>query len=162
MKSSRFILGVLVLVLLTSVIVACGQASASKMQPPAKRVITLAAIEPKGSTTVEKEPFPSEALPEGGGYALVKPDDKGTWVVETYRWDSSTVVVNEGDDVTLEVIGINGKEHPTTIEGYNVNFAVQRGKLTKVNFKADKPGIFKIICSAHQPSMTADLVVLAR
>ena len=35
-----------------------------------ERTIYMAAIEPKGSTTVDKEPFPAEALPAGGGYGL--------------------------------------------------------------------------------------------
>ena len=158
----RIVFVILLLAMSVVLLAACAQAPASKLPPPTKRTITLAAIEPKGSTTVDKEPFPVDALPPGGGYALAAPDKTGTWGVETYRWDSSTIVVNQGDEVTLEVIGINGKEHPTTIEGYNVNFAVKRGQLSKVTFTADKPGIFKVICSAHQPSMTADLVVLAR
>ena len=127
---------------------------------PRERTIYLAAVEQKGGATVDREPFPSSGLPQGGGYALKKPDDKGRWEVSTYRWDPGTIVVNQGDRVTLEVVGINGDEHPFTIEGYWISDVVRRGRVMRVSFVADKAGIFKIICRKHAPSMQADLVVL--
>ncbi len=122
----------------------------------------MAAIEPKGSTTVAKEPFPTASLPPGDGYGIKQPDKEGKWEVSTYRWLPGTIVVYQGDDVTLEIIGINGDEHPSVIEGYNKSFTVRRGEVTKVTFKADKAGVFNIGCGEHQPSMNAQLVVLPR
>ncbi len=138
---------------------ACGGQTASVA--PVERTIYMAAVEPKGGVTVDQEPFPSAALPEGGGYILKEPNADGRWEVETYRWDPGTIVVNQGDVVTLEILGINGKEHPFTIEGYNLSDVVMRGQITRVTFTADKAGIFKITCGVHSPSMQADLVVLA-
>ncbi|MBI2846062.1 MAG: hypothetical protein HYX86_05895, partial [Chloroflexi bacterium] len=97
---------------------------------PAERTVYMAAVEPKGGTNVSDEPFPVIALPEGGGYGLKPPDDTGRWEVETYRWTPGTIVVNQGDEVTLEIIGINGSEHPSTIEGYDLSFVVKRGEIT--------------------------------
>jgi plastocyanin len=128
---------------------------------PRERTVYIAAIEPKGGAHVDQEPYPSAAVPQGGGYALKKPDGKGRWEVSTYRWDPGTIVVNQGDRVTLEIIGINGNEHPFTIEGYWLTGTVRRGQITRLTFTADKAGIFKIICRTHAPSMQADLVVLA-
>jgi hypothetical protein len=62
--------------------------------------------------------------------------------------------------VTLEIIGINGAEHPFAIEGYDVTGTVTRGHVTTVTFTADKADIFRMTCTVHPPSMTADLVVL--
>ncbi len=138
---------------------ACGGQSSSA---PVERTIYMAAVEPKGGQTIDKEPFPAEALPEGGGYILKEPNADGRWEVETYRWDPGTIVVNQGDIVTLEIIGINGAEHPFTIAGYNLSDVVKRGQITRVTFTADKPGIFKITCGIHLPSMQANLVVLPR
>ena len=67
-------------------------------------------------------------------------------------------MVNQGDRVTLEIVGINGKEHPFHIEGYDVSGVVKRGEVTRVTFVADKPGVFKVACEVHEPSMQADLV----
>lgn len=129
---------------------------------PGKRHITIAAVEPKGGTTLDKEAFPSATLPEGEGYVLKAPNDEGRWEVSTYMFMPSQIIVNEGDDVTLEYVGINGKEHPAYIEGYDIAFTVQRGQVTLVNFKADMAGVFQILCPVHHPSMRGELIVLPR
>ena len=102
--------------------------------------LTMVAVEPKGGATVDKEPFPSAALPEGKGYELKSPDAEGRWEVSTYRWEPNQIIVNQGDEVTLEILGVNGAEHPTVIEGYDLSFTVKRGQLTTVTFTADKAG----------------------
>lgn len=140
------------------VLAACAGATEARLEP-GERTIYLAAIEPKGSTTVDKEPFPAP-LPPGGAYILTEPDDTGSWTVETYRWLPSEITVVQGDKVTFEVLGVNGASHPTRIEGYDVTFDVKRGQLTTVTFTADKPGVFRIVCDLHRPAMTGTLMVL--
>jgi plastocyanin len=126
----------------------------------AKRTIVVTAVEPKGGATVDKEPFPETPLPEGGGYVLKKPDEKtGRWEIAVYVWDPRQITVDEGDEVTLEFVGINGALHPTTISGYGKTFELKRGQVNKVTFVADKPGRFEIVCSAHHPTMVAELIV---
>lgn len=135
-------------------------AAVAQTTVPVERTIYIAALEPRGGANVKDEPHPHVPLPSGGGYLLKPPDANGRWEVSTYRWDPGTIVVNEGDRVTFEIIGINGDEHPFTIEGYWLTGTVRRGQLTRLTFVADKPGIFKIICRKHAPAMQADLVVL--
>jgi len=137
--------------------------AASAAPPPATRTFTMAAVEPKGGATVDKEPFPQDPLPEGKGYVLKKPDPHtGRWEVSTYRWEPSQIVVYQGDTVVLEILGVNGDVHPARIEGYVPGFVVRRGHMTRVTFTADKAGFFKIECTTHQPSMVGTLVVLPR
>lgn len=159
MRATMLSISILVL-LIAAATAAC--TAASKQLPPGERTVYLAAIEPKGSTTVDKEPFPTKPLPEGGGYALDGPNDEGIWTIETYRWLPSEITVTQGDTVTLEALGVNGALHPATIEGYDVSFDVKRGEVSQATFTADKAGVFKIVCSAHQPSMTGTLIVLPR
>jgi hypothetical protein len=147
--------------LAAATVAAAGDKDIHGKAAPGKRVITMAAVEPKGGTAVDKEPFPQQALPSGGGYLLKKPDASGRWEVSTYRWLPSQVIVHQGDEVTLEIIGINGDEHPAVIEGYGVSFVVKRGQLTRVTFSADKAGVFRILCDKHHPSMHGELIVLA-
>lgn len=132
--------------------------AAANVANAAKRHIVVTAVEPKGGANVEKEKFPG-ALPEGGGYVLKQPDEKGRWEVAVYVWDPRQIHVDEGDEVTLEFIGINGASHPTTITGYDKTFELKRGEVNKVSFVADKPGRFEIICAAHHPTMVAELIV---
>ncbi len=165
---ARYIVGLLFLgiVGLSALAVACGDSDSKATGPqsiaPMTRTFYMEAVEPKGSTSVEKEPFPSEALPAGAGYKLEAPDEDGKWVVETYTWAPDQIVVNQGDTVNLEIIGINGARHDAEIEGYVDSFVVERGKLTSLSFVADKAGVFKLICHTHQPAMTGELVVLPR
>jgi len=137
--------------------------AASAAPPPATRTFTMAAVEPKGGTTVDKEPFPHHPLPEGKGYVLKEPDPKtGRWEVSTYRWEPSQIVVYQGDTVVLEILGVNGDVHPARIEEYVPGFVVRRGQVTRLTFTADKAGFFKIECTTHQPTMVGYLVVLPR
>ncbi|WP_291174346.1 cupredoxin domain-containing protein [Hyphomicrobium sp.] len=124
----------------------------------AKRHFVVTAVEPKGGANVEKEKFP-DPLPEGGGYVLKKPDDTGRWEVAVYVFDPRQIFVDEGDEVTLEFVGINGASHPITIEAYGQTFELKRGHVNKVTFVADKPGRHSIICSAHLPTMISELIV---
>lgn len=128
----------------------------------AKRFFTIAAVEPKGGTTVDKEPFPTAALPEGNGYVIKKPDQTGRWEVSAYVWQPSQIIVTEGDEVTLEFIGINGAEHPTTIVGYDKALVLKRGHVVRLEFTADKVGTFAIECSHHRPSMVGELIVVPK
>ena len=128
-----------------------------------KRFFTVLAVEPKGGTTVEKELFPSGPLPPGGGYVLSQPDEKTRrWEVSAYVWQPAQIIVNEGDEVTLEFVGINGAMHPTTIAGLGQAFTLRRGEAHRLTFIADKVGSFGVVCSTHRPSMVSEVVVLPR
>jgi plastocyanin len=136
---------------------------AGQSQAAEERVIYVAAIEPKGGVTVDKEPFPAGDLPKGGGYVKKAPDGSGRWEVSTYQWSPATVVVRQGERITLEIIGINGAKHSGHIDRYiPKHFLVKRGEITRVQFTADTPGVFKIHCEEHQPSMEGALIVLPR
>ena len=151
------ILAVLGSLALTLSVVSSG--SANSTATPAKRAIYLTAVEWKGSADVAKEAYPTKALPEGGGYESFPPDATGKWSVETYRFDSAVVAACQGEQVTLNIFGVNSAYHDISIAAFNKNFRVNRGMLATTTFKASKPGIFPIICLTHQPSHRADLVV---
>ena len=133
-----------------------------------QRTIYINLIEPKGGTNVEDEPYPATKLPAGkedtsGGFAIKEPDESGRWQVSAYMFEPSTVVVNQGDEVTLNFFGVNGKEHSIHIDKYiEHHFTIKRGELISKNFVASESGIFKIHCQEHEPNMVGQLVVLPR
>ena len=126
------------------------------------RVIYMATIEPRGGAQQDKEPFPQTPLPAGEGYRTTPPDANGRWEVVTYQWSPGTIVVREGETVTLEIVGINGDVHPSTIPGLVDSFTVKRGQVTRVTFTATKPGLYLITCTKHTPNMQGTLVVLPK
>ncbi len=126
------------------------------------RVIYMATIEPRGGAQQDKEPFPQTTLPAGEGYRKTPPDANGRWEVVTYQWSPGTIVVRAGETVTLEIVGINGDVHPSTIPGLVDSFTVKRGEVTRVTFTATKPGLYPITCTKHTPNMQGTLVVLPK
>jgi plastocyanin len=122
----------------------------------------MAAVEMKGGTSKEKEPYPETSLPPGAGYIKTPSNVAGRWEVSAYQWSPGTIVVQQGETVTLEIVGINGDVHPSTIPGVADSFTVRRGEITRVTFKATKPGLYPIICTKHAPSMQATLVVVPK
>src|SRR3989304_5145772 len=88
------------------------------VQAADERVIYLALIEPKGGVTVDKEPFPAEAFPKGGGYVKKAPDPNGRWEVSVYQFSPATVIVKQGERVVLEIVGINGAKHTVHVDKY--------------------------------------------
>ena len=81
-----------------------------------------------------------------GEYATTTKDGQK---LEIYRWDPGTIMVKEGELVELRILGVNGERHPFVIEGMNVQGEVRKGKETVVTFRANKEGIFRIICPTH-------------
>ena len=124
------------------------------------RTFYINAVEPMGTANIAEEPFPNTTLPTGGGIELNEPDEQGNWEIETYVFDPSQIVVYEGDQVTLNILGINGRVHDVTINGYVEPFELHRGELKTVTFTADKPGTIDFICSIHQPTMHGQIMVL--
>jgi heme/copper-type cytochrome/quinol oxidase subunit 2 len=136
------------------------------IEPPSAqtpgRVIHMTAVEMKGGTQKEKEPYPEAPLPPGAGYIKTPPNAAGRWEVSAYQWSPGTIVVQHGETVTLEIMGINGDVHPSTIPGVADSFTVKRGEITRVTFTATKPGLYPIICTKHVPSMQGTLVILPK
>jgi nitrosocyanin len=89
---------------------------------------------------------------------LVNIEFEGTKV-----WVPGPVVVKRGDTVKIKAIN-NVKSDPPvhglTIEAYNIQEVVNVGTPATIEFKADKAGIFPIICHLHPPHVGTQLVVL--
>ena len=81
----------------------------------------------------------------------------------TKIWVPGPVVVKKGDIVRIKAIN-NVKSDPPVhgiaIEAYGIQALVNVGKPETIEFKADKAGIFPIICHLHPPHVGTQLVVL--
>lgn len=81
-----------------------------------------------------------------GEFKTTGPDGK---TIEAYRWDPGTVYVKKGERIRLSIYGVNGASHPFIIDGMNIKGEVKKGQETVVSFRADKPGIYRIVCLTH-------------
>ena len=89
---------------------------------------------------------------------LVNVEFEGTKI-----WVPGPVVVKKGDTVRIKTIN-NVKSDPPVhglaIEAYGIQALINVGKSEIIEFKADKAGIFPIICHLHPPHVGTQLVVL--
>lgn len=81
-----------------------------------------------------------------GEFKATGPDGK---MIEAYRWDPGTIYVKKGESIRLSIFGVNGASHPFIIDGLNIKGEVKQGKETIVSFRANKPGVYRIICLTH-------------
>jgi nitrosocyanin len=90
--------------------------------------------------------------------AIVNIEFEGTKV-----WVPGSLVVKKGETVKIKAIN-NVKSDPPVhglaIEAYGIQTLVNVGKPETIEFKADKAGIFPIICHLHPPHLGTQLVVL--
>jgi plastocyanin len=137
----------------------------------ATRNLYVSAVEWKGSASVAKEPYPAGAVPPGGGYESCPPgsqecDLKGDttkWAVETYRFDTATIVAYAGERVVINAFGVNAAKHDIVAPKLKKSFTIYRGVVTKADLGVvNKPGIYRFLCITHPPAHQMDLVVLPK
>ncbi|MFQ5919885.1 MAG: hypothetical protein ACE5I4_07575 [Thermoplasmata archaeon] len=93
----------------------------------------------------------------GPGEPFIEEGDK----VERYVFVPDTIRVQQGQNVKLHFLGINGGGgHTMFIEHYvPTPFTFMRNETVTKEFIADRAGSFDMICSTHPPTMTAEFIV---
>jgi plastocyanin len=164
--------------LVGAAVVACGGDSGAAGNP-GERTVYLQATEQDARRGVDQTAFPQHTRdayphyfgPEGepfesagmGGYYLFMTSDD-EWRVGSYMYLPQEMIVYEGERITLEILGVRGNEHHTILvdpDGENVGeTTVERGGVHTLQFTAEKPGIYELICVDHPPTMTTYIHVL--
>lgn len=170
----NFWLPAAILVLLTSLGLALAVVSSSDARPAAAnaatRTLYVSAVEWKGSATVAKEAYPGP-VPAGGGWESCAPGSDGCdlkgdttkWAIETYRFDTSTIVAYAGERVVIKAFGVNAAKHDIVVPTLKKSFTITRGVVTTADLGVvKKPGIYRILCITHPPAHQMDLVVLPK
>lgn len=118
----------------------------------------------KGDSDHPAEAFPSKELPSGRGLVLTKPNEDGVWKMRAFAFMPAQIIVNQGDNVRLYFVGVQGTKHTIDVEGKGVDkqFTLARGRIEAVDIAAPEAGIIEIECYDHEPVMRAELVVLPR
>lgn len=137
---------------------------------PGALTVYMSALEYKGGANVADEAYPPAEEPGtlaleplGGGYGIKEPDSTGRWEVNSYRFEPGFITVEKGTKVTLEIVGINGKIHSAELTDPSGNsietLTITRGRMTIVEFRPKKTGLWTLTCHTHQPGMTATILV---
>jgi heme/copper-type cytochrome/quinol oxidase subunit 2 len=91
-------------------------------------------------------------------FTVVNIEYEGTKV-----WTPATLVVKKGTLVKLKLINkvpSEPNQHGFAIPAYKIAEVVTRGEDKSIEFKADKDGVFPIICQLHPAHVGGELVVL--
>ena len=150
------------------------ESGVGKIGAPAGQVeFFVTGVEWKGTTSANDLDAPSidpATLSDGYGYkgpGVLDSDNPDNWQVASYVWTPGSMVAYEGDTVALNFFIINGNTHSTWVEGPDGAEVVQelemnRGREYSLSFAATKAGVYRLICNEHEPTMTANILVLPR
>ena len=148
-------------------------ALAALLPPPTTHLIEVTAFEVKGSTSAN-DLAPPDVDPStlSAGYGYKAPgdydaDNPDKWQVASYMWTPGQMVARQGDTLDLHVFVLNGNTHETWIEDPDGNIVsdvvvMNRGREYDLSVSLEKAGVYRLICSTHAPTMTAEIVVLPR
>ena len=140
----------------------------SKASAISQKTFYIATVHLDGITSIypssdhPSESYPNSTLPSGGGLVLKKIDNMGGWKVRQYMFEPSVIAVNQGDQVTLNFVDVQGPEHMITVDGIAPEFDIHRGEMKTITFTADNAGTIDFWCSMHQPNMRGEIIVLPR
>jgi len=74
-------------------------------------------------------------------------------------WLPSTIIVEKGKKVKLNLNNLVKKDHGFTIEGLNVKEVVKAGGSKEVTIKPGKKGVFRYYCHLHKGHVGGQLLV---
>jgi plastocyanin len=143
---------------------ACSSASAAD---PSDVTFDVELVEIKGATDGILPPdVDPTSLSKGYGYKApgeYDAENPEKFQVATYMFAPGAMSVVSGDNVTLRMFGVNGDEHQIFVQAPDGStvvdaFTINRGREVTVAFEADQAGHYKLICTTHGPTMTADIL----
>ena len=92
--------------------------------------------------------------------------DEDKFGIPPDQFNLGQIVVNKGDKVRINFFNLEPVEtqehHTFTIEEgpYQMNYDINAGESTLIEFTASEAGVYNYICTYHEPTMTGQLVVL--
>ncbi len=138
--------------------------------PPTNRLIEVTGFEVKGTTNTDDLAAPEvdpKTLSAGYGYNApgFDEDSPNNWRVASYMWNAGDTTAFQGDSMNLHVFILNGNSHNVWVEapdGSKVvdDIEMNRGRTYNLEFDATEAGVYKLVCSTHGPTMTAEIVVI--
>lgn len=152
-------------IVLAMVAAACGGDAVAT--DPGEVTFDIELIEIKGGTDgIDPPEVDPASISLGYRYkapGTVDPENPAKWEVSTYLFSPGAMSVIEGESVTLRMFGVNGDVHDVWVQAPDGTvaveaFTVNRGREYSVTFEASQAGHYKLWCTTHGPTMTADIL----
>ena len=145
-----------------------GSAAALPMSTQGHKEVFVVTVHVDGLTGLQAsgghpaQAFPTGALPDGGGLILTKPDANGEWRMRAFVFQPAQIVVEQGDVVGLNFVGVQGPSHRIAVEGVEEVLELKRGEVGRIEVQAKEPGTIRFASLDRLPSMQGEIVVLPR
>ncbi|HET7148114.1 MAG TPA: hypothetical protein VFI73_06385 [Candidatus Nitrosopolaris sp.] len=116
---------------------------------------------PTGPDPAPPEKYPNSTIPAGGGFVLTPPDKTGAWKFRAFTFEPSTIIVHQGDNVTLHFADVQGAHYVIKVDGVG-SFSVSRGQIHTLSFVAEKLGTINYYSPQRLPNMVGQIWVLPK
>lgn len=166
--SRKYLLIGILFVLALSLLSGCAASGAVGLSPSSV-TFDVSVIEIKGATDGIPAPDVDPAT-LSAGYRFKPPgeydaDNPDKWQVSTYMFSPASIVVAQGDKVTLRTFVINGDQHTVWLEAPDgstaaVSVVMNRGREYSFSFTANQAGYYTLHCVEHDPTMRATILAL--
>ena len=162
----KFLVAMGMIVLVSLALFACGGGGTGL--EGSEVVIDVSIIEIKGATDGIAPPD-VDPVSLSAGYRFTGPGEydesnPDKWQVSTYLFSPSALTVVQGDSVTLRTFVVNGDEHEVWLEAPDGTKLgeelMNRGREYNFSFTADQAGYYTLHCENHEPTMSAQILVL--
>lgn len=74
-------------------------------------------------------------------------------------WLPSTIIIEKGSTVTLNLNNLVEKDHGFTIEGLGIKEVVKGGSNKEITIKPEKSGVYRYYCHLHKGHVGGQLLV---
>ena len=74
-------------------------------------------------------------------------------------WLPSTIIVEKGSEVILNLNNLVEKDHGFSIEGLGIKEVVKGGSNKKITIKPEKAGVYRYYCHLHKGHVGGQLLV---
>ena len=141
---SKRILALMTIVALVSIaLVACGGAEPAPAAPqrPSPPVV------PPANTAVPAAPSSTGGTSGGGTQVTVSLQDPGG--SGSYSFDANEFTFSAGETVSF-TFNAESEFHTFTVDGLDIDVAVDGGSSETLTFTFDKPGEYKLFCVPHE------------
>ena len=91
--------------------------------------------------------------------------DEEKFAIPPDQFSRDSIVAKKGDSIKIHFYNLEPVEsqehHSFTITSpYDINYDINAGEETSIDFTATESGIFDYFCTYHQPTMRGQLIIL--
>ena len=124
----------------------------STLSKPNEFYVATAHIDGNASTQGDAnhpaEVIPDTELPKGG--------------MRVFKFIPSHIVATVDQDITIHFVGTQGPSHKIKVDGIDKEIHLKRGEIETITLHLTKTGTINFRSLDHQPSMSGQIIVVAR